>query len=522
MQTDSAALSDALPRRSLWKRLVEYLDWKMNPVLLRDLRLYARGKLMLAAYFLTLVILVLVAIAFALSARWSGKDGAGLLYVPTVLLSLICGALIPNLVAERFRSELKSRATELALASPLTAGRLVRGKLFGAWGLSMLVASTAAPVFATAYMLGGVNHSGIFGVGAGILLAGAVMPLPQLCLATNSGKQGGRILFTLVFVVNIILMFSYSSLLYNAFVEVHPYIRMANYAALASSGLAAVLIAQFLYFVTVSRLRPEAENREAAPRKSLAVAALLGGVGAFVIFIVVERSGGLYSTGGDFSEALAIACLPVSYAFCWGIDTLSHFNAAPPLIAGERWRGKPVRRLFFGAGPRGVTAFFLLITAVLLLVSFHGIWNWDDWDSDRYRVLCLTLIPIMVVMYGLLAFHYVVRPLLRKRPGPNVMSYTISLSNAGLAAVAIFIMVLASGIKDLSDFNPILFGTTPVGMVIGVFESTRRASEIAWVGVLVVVVQFIALLPYLFRRADASGRGERSSRPGQDGNNGVG
>lgn len=506
MQADSTIIPDGAVPASLWRRAMRYLDWKANPVLLRDLRLYLRGKLMLAAYFLTLAILVLGAIAVVISAVHGGMDGSQLLYLPTVLLSLICGALVPNLVGERFRAELASRATELALVSPLTAGRLVRGKLIGAWCLSMLVMSAAAPVFATVYLLGGVNPMAILGIAGGVMLAGVLMPLPQLCLATNTRKQGGRILFGLLFVVNIILMFSYASLLYETFAGGRSYMAEANRAILISACIAAVLIGQFLYFVTVSRLRLEAENRDAAPRISLAAAAVGGWVSAFLVYSYVEGSGHIFS-GADWEELVCVAGLPVAYAFCWGTDSLSHFNAAPARVVGEEWRSRRFRRIFLSTGPQSLAAYFMLVAGVVLLLSLLGIAGADYYDDTRWRCVCLTLAPIMGVLYGFLCYLYVVRRFLRKRPGPNVVSYTVSLTNAGLAIVTIFALVLTGPMLIRDEAASIVMGGSPLGVFIGAFESRRGLTGIVWTAYAVIAVQYLALLPAVCRRehVDESG-----------------
>lgn len=498
------------PAPSFWKRVFEYLDRKANPVLLRDLRLYMRGKMMITAYFLTLAILVLAAIAYAMAARWGGMDGGRLLYIPTYLLAIICGALVPNLVGERFRSELSSRATELALVSPLTPARLVRGKLMGAWAMSLLVVSASMPVLATAYLLGGVNPYDILGTVAGILLAGAAMPLPQLYLATGVRQKGsGRILFGLLFAGNIVLMLGYASLLYYTFSSYSYYsARRHSFYTLYAVAVAGVLVAQFLYFVTVSRLRGEAENRDAAPRLSLAAAALLGAAGAVAMFLMPDVTTGLLG-GVDWEEMLGVAAFPVSLAFCWGVFVLSNGNAAKPRTLRDEGRGGLLRRAFLMPGPGSLAAYFVLISAFILLLGrggFDGSLS-SGYDRDRLRMFCLTMSPIMFIAYGLVVYRFLVRPFLRARPGPTMLPNVILITNIALAIAAVFVMVILGPFEDDLTFYPYLLGLTPTGLFTA--ASSRDMMEgAAAAGFIVLVVLFLLLI--------LAGSGRRPERWSQE------
>lgn len=489
--------ADSEPRPGFRQRVFEYADRRANPVLLRDLRLYMRGKMMITAYFLTLAILVLAAIAYAMAARWGGMDGGGLLYIPTYLLAIVCGALIPNLVGERFRSELSSRATELALVSPLTPARLVRGKLMGAWSMSLLVVSASMPVLATAYLLGGVNPYDVVGTVAGILLAGVVMPLPQLYLATGARQKGsGRILFGLLFAGNIVLMLGYASLLYYTFSS-YMYIRSRthNFYTLYAIVAAGLLIAQFLYFVTVSRLRGEAENRDAAPRLSLAAAAALGAAAAVAVYFLPGARTGLLG-GADLSEMLGVAAFPVSLAFCWGVFVLCHNNSSRPRATRDAGRGGPLRRAFLMPGPESLCAYFVAAGMCVLLLSACGLSGSAGTgllDRDALRMLCLTMSPLMFIAYGLVVYRYLVRPFLRARPSPTLLANVVLVTNIALAIVAVFVMVILGPFEDDIVLYPYILGLSPTGLFTA--ASSRDMMEGAAVsGLLLLLAMFLLLI----------------------------
>lgn len=491
------------------KRLFKYIDMKINPVLLRDLRLYGRGKSMIWTYFFVLVILVLGGIAYTLAARWGGLDGRKLIYVPTMLLPFIVGAGIPNLVGERFRSELASRATELALVSPLTPARLVRGKVFGAWCLTLQALSLAVPVFATAYLLGGVTALDILALAGGILLAGVVMPMPQMYLATKARMQrsGGRILFAMALVGNAILMYMYSFFLYETFIG-DPY-EIAMYRAfLAALTVAGLLYAQFLYFVTVSRLRGVAENRELAPRLSLSFGLVAGGAAAFAIVKALSRYG---VVGGRRETAgfMVAAVLILAFAFCLGMTLLCEGNTDAPRLPADAPRRGILARLFFANGASSLAAYFLVNSLGVIGVGLFALAVVESRHaSDIWHMITIMLSPFMAMAYGMVAYFYFVRPLRKEPPTPSLLVSTIVVTNIILLIAAIFIAIIGSGSDDFFELRPYVFGCTPAGLVMGTFERSSQVPSVALCGLAVLAVLFLALTPMalrsLWRRRDAA------------------
>ncbi|MDR1521176.1 MAG: hypothetical protein LBU23_13690 [Planctomycetota bacterium] len=473
----------AAPRATIAARALDFLDWRINPVLLRDLRLYMRGKFMLAAYFLSLAGLILTAALYAVIARYDQLDGVALLRLLTSALAVICGALIPNLAFERFRSELASRAAELALASPLTPARLVRGKLLGAWCMTLMAISAAAPMLATAYLLGGVDLTGLFGSAGGVLLAGLAIPTLQLAMAVDfkGGRGLSRGLAALLFVGEFIIMLSYASLLHQTFVR--PPVRPEwNRLLLASLAAAAVLIGQFLYFNTVGILRGEAEDRDVAPRLSLSLAAALGALCAIPIRLYLAGSGAGPASAWIGPRAAGIVVCLVFYAFCLGFTAACQSSPAPAPNLREKWRRRPIRSLLLLPGINSLAAYFLLHAAVLLgglalVLRFSA----GGWDAYAWDFVSAALAAFMSIAYGLAAYYYLVLPLARDKRNPKLLSYTIGLFNIALALAAVFTNVLISYLMGGKDemYNRIL-GLTPAGLITACLQ--RLAPEAGLTG----------------------------------------
>lgn len=497
LTTDAAESTESA---SFWRKLFDYADWKINPVLLRDLRLYTRGKMPLIGYFLTLTALVLVSILYAIIARYDGDDGKGLLHALCIVLAIVCGAMVPNLVFERFRSELNNRATELALMSPLTAARMVRGKLLGAWSIVFTVTSMALPMLATSYLLGGVNLYAILGPVLGILLAGMTMPTLQLFMATQQrGRALSRSIASLVFVFQFFLMTAYAPFLVDTFAG-NPREPYFNYGLLGSVAIAAVLIAQFLYFVMVGRLRGEAENRDAAPRLSLVLAALVGGVSAILLIKYVD-SRVAYGSGVDFAELLSIVSAIVAVAFCAGFLLVCHTNPTPPRNLLAASRGHVFRRTFLIPGIKPLVAFFLACAVVILgfsLLVGSDLWHYNN---DLRRMGCLAMSPFMAISYGMIVFYYLVRPFVKNKKNPKLLPTTIVITNVILIVASVFFMIVSQYDSSRgSDFYHFLLGSSPAGLFVASFERARTANAAMSYGMVILAMSFLGLLPILFSK----------------------
>lgn len=487
------AADAAPPTVSLPRRLLDYLDWKINPVLLKDLRLFMRGKLMLALYFFVLAILVMMGVLYTVIARFDATDGTGLLALLTPLLLIICGAMIPNLVFERFRSELSNRATELALTSPLTPAELVRGKLIGAWCMTFMVVSAAAPILATAYLLGGVNLLGLLGIVGGVLLAGMTVPMVQLSMAADfkGGKGLSRGLAALMFVLELVLMLGYSSLLQGAFIRTRSYVNDEATAAVLCCVAGAILIAQFLYFNTVGVLRGEAENRDVAPRLSLAAAALLGPVIAYVIYRV------FFDLSGRTSGVLGgILCFDI-YAFALGFTAVSQSSPTTPRNLQDNWRTKPIRSLFLLPGTRSLTAYFILMSSLLMAALVYFVFRHHGSYMDRWQFLCIAMAPIMADAYGIVIYHHLILPFVKDKRNPKLLSHTTGIANVILAIISVFAMILVSYVWENEGLYAWILGVTPVGLVTIALDSREVAAGAGFFGIITLVLLGFFMLPII-------------------------
>ncbi len=429
----------------------KWLDARINPVLLRDLRLYMRGKLFLYGYFLVLACLTIVA-ATGIVVNHSTRGYFSLLYPTVMILAIATGAMVPYLVGERFRDELSSHATELILASPLTAARLVRGKVYGAWCLSLMLLSVAMPVFVTSYLLGGISPYALLTIFAGLVLAAAVMPFLNVYLGTFGRRPGvGRILSALVLVGSFTLMACYGNALHDQVAGARY--RQPGLVFLIGYAVAGVLVAQFLYQVSVFRLRGPGLVREIRPRISLVVAALLGWLCSFAVVAWVDES------GSDWHEVNSAAFFTVAWAFAWGILVLARGNAAtPPPRPGP---GRP-RYPLTGVGPGSFAIFCSVCTVAMVLPGVASLLP-NGWNRVQIAFSAFALAPLMAVGYGIAAY-LILQMWAKKAPGADSLSRTIIVTNILLGVVVFFLCTGLMLTGDVDGPLAALLAGTPVGL----------------------------------------------------------
>jgi hypothetical protein len=142
--------------------LLRRLFTEANPVLLKDLRQYLRGRLFRFAFIFTLVVVTTAASLVLSQINDRNRNSAGpkvffAVHLIYVLAMFLVGPVLANRNMAAEREQLHLDALALTGLSP---ARIVAGKFFSAAGLSMLVGSAFLPVFAICYMLFGLDLVG--------------------------------------------------------------------------------------------------------------------------------------------------------------------------------------------------------------------------------------------------------------------------------------------------------------------------------------------------------------------------
>lgn len=475
---------DVAAAEPFWQRALEYFDSRVNPVLVKDLRLWMRGKLFIALYLMLVLILVIGAGLYTYAAREIDFNGQLLWSILFGVCLAVCGAIIPNMIYERFRSELKNRATELALLSELTAAHIVRGKLFSAWAASLLVLSAAAPVFATAYLLGGIDLPTAAYHIAWLIWAAAVMPTLQLMIATLGAHVGFR-LFAILLLLGQAWGAIETAKGFNT-----EYIEGGGLNEPEIWGISAMILvgglfsAHFFYQVAISRLRGDNENREFAPRLALLLVAVVQALQGVVLLFFM-------------TPAIAVAWYFVPalfYAWVFGVGFF-FITRTTDQLSTRLWQGWPrvgLIRLLFYPGHRRLCAFLLVgyFPVVLLLLAA---WVDDNFrlNNDISRAGVHSMIPFIFLAVGLIAHDVFVIPFCRQRGWRPAAILSILGVNIVLLLIAATGGVLAHVNTSLRELKPVFLSLSPITAFFNI--SSLSASSYPKLAVLTIFLYVAAL-----------------------------
>lgn len=474
-------------REGLLQRLAGYVDWRANPVLVKDLRLWMRGKLFIVMYFLLVLLVVIGSGLYTFLARQGDFSGRALWGILFGVVLAVCGAIIPNMIYERFRSELKNRATELALLSELTAGRIVRGKLLSAWCGSLLVMSAAAPAFSTAYLLGGIDfRTAVFFI-AWMIWAAVTMPTIQLMLATLGTHVGFRLFSIIAFLAQFVgaivaaSSFFFAFLMNNSLQNDTPLLIASGF--IFFGGLAQ---AYFFYHVAISRLRGDNEDREFAPRFLLSLIALL------TALAVVITAASTSSVGT--SEMMNAAANTVAWIFGFGFLFITRTTDHLPVRLALNWPAVGVGRLLFYPGNRRLCAFMLANYLVVFLLLALSILFQKSGDR-LHQGIGWALVPFLILGVGLVAHDVLVVPFCARRGWRPSAIISIVGANILLGLLGAVLGVLSYIDRSLGDVYQYVLCISPVGYVCQLFNTD---GSFVTGSVLVLIIEALLLSAFLF------------------------
>lgn len=207
----------------------------LNPIAVRLVQSGSRRArhLYIRSGYLAVLILVLL---WSLVARLGGGEldyrelainaAASFTFIAYLQLALIC-VLTPVFMAGAIAQEASPRTWEVLLTTPLTAGQIVLGHLFGRLFFVIALLVAALPLFALTQFFGGVAVSAVLGsvaIGASAALVVGVVAI-ALSVSRLAGKRA-----VFAFYVSVI---SYLALTWG----VDAFLRNAGYGAAGGSGV---------------------------------------------------------------------------------------------------------------------------------------------------------------------------------------------------------------------------------------------------------------------------------------------
>lgn len=472
-----------------FQRWRDRLDMRANPMLLKDLRLWMRQKRFLAMYFLVLAGSVAGGAFYTVLARADHGDGRGIWAILCGTLAVVCGAVVPYFVFERFQLELNNRATELVLLSALRPSQLVFGKLMSAWSTSFLSAAAVTPMLVTAYLLGGVDFNITLFCLAVLVLAAATVPMLHLYIATLSRRAQALRGLALMATSGLAVWGVIGAVALSEGLKGENRIEPVAWWTLLAFGIATPLFAHFLFRLTVARLQSAFSNRDAWPRLSFvmflaggAVAVLAGWYGAMRQYIPAAPE------FKEWMRAVGVVAMLAMCALAVGVTMLTITTETLSHRLRTRWRRHPLRRLLLLPGTGRLTAYFLANGAAIFALAYAAHVLEQRAGGDGTGVLgpfmwgCVAAYAI--VASGLATHLYVLVPWWRRwKVDPQPAAYAILAVNILLGLVAAGANILHQSRVISSDTMKVVYGFCPATVfAFGVESQTETAHPTLLVG----------------------------------------
>ena len=452
---------------------VDWVDQKLNAILVKDVRAWLRSKKFLIVFFVAMVLIQVI--TFVVTAIPRPETGHTLFLILTSGLAFFLVGVLPFLMHDRFTDELSSGSTELALISRMTPGMLVRGKIASGVAASLLFFAAAGPSLTIAYMLGGVDLILLFYIVALLLFSSVISMVMAILLVSITGKRKLKFLgllpiaagvgMVVVVVAMAEIVQKEEALLDVEFLFLN--IVFAGYVA---------LFALFFYTVAVSRLSFEADNRDLRPRlalSALTVLPVLLGLGLSILI-------GLFPSGPSDPEVLVIVCVIVSLnVFVFGsFFVMSTPDRVSARIKSRATRFLPVRLVFYPGPGR-------LYTYILLHLAFFGaasllpeiIFSVDD--EVTLGLLTASLIATPTVLGGCTLVHWGITRLPSARIKRLPRGLTVAILAFVWCAASIPLGVLVEAL-DLPEMALIIHPVTAIVYV------ADEESGLALLGALIV------------------------------------
>lgn len=365
------------------KLLHSLAGWSWNnPVTLKELRIGLRERRIFILQTVYLCFLLLVSLMYLPSMFVTpnseqlaerGKEFFFLLFGLQLMLLLVTA---PALTCGSLSSERERHSLDMVLASRITSGQLVSGKLgFAAYCLILLL-SSALPLASICFFLGGVTLWEAFASYFELFLFGML----AACVGLFSSARESRSNYSTVQSYLLVLVSSFLIIPYLALrfddhsssrLSVGPYFWTFNQVWELSVyhffvGLALYLIS-FLFVKARHRVRPEARNLNA-----------MAGLFLLLYLFCLAWTAGLYSmayAGSSNTDDDPLAVMVYMAHICF-VGFFLNPNQLESRLEQKRFRASPFSRPVFWLGlcvlgclaPMG-------ILKMLSLKNDHGFWN---------------------------------------------------------------------------------------------------------------------------------------------------
>lgn len=268
------------PKASFWERASD----RLNPILVREVQQFLKGRVFLVTVLLALIAIVLSGL-YGISLRYDSSKhsilGLEMFSIYARVLAFCALLAIPIHVFNSMRREVSSQTVELLLLSRMTPYQIVFGKLAASLVFFLLYLALFAPAMALTFLLHGVDVPLIALTLFLLILQCIAWSVFGLFLGSLSRWRWIEILLSACFVIGLFLYASSIGALQGSTAAnmVHKWMRNPDFwTHFVTVGTGFVMANAFFMMLAASTLTHPYENRSTPFRVFVMVAWLVANI----------------------------------------------------------------------------------------------------------------------------------------------------------------------------------------------------------------------------------------------------
>ncbi|MEO6710816.1 MAG: hypothetical protein ABI054_01840 [Planctomycetota bacterium] len=346
-----------------WSRRWSWIDDRLNPILVKEVRQALRGRYFRNLFWFTVVAATGISVLNLLTADGNNSlatVGTSFFHANFTVMAIATMVFVPFWAFQSMSGEWEENTYDLLVISNLRPRQLLIGKALAAGVQSLLCFSAFAPYLASTFLMGGVDLWSIFVIlGATVLLSWSLSMI-ALAVASFGRSRVARALLAIALLTLICLITAGTVKFGEELIRSPENLRSANFALVAWIFLSIVLLVSVLALaVGCARIAHEHENRSTFLRTVVTLNSIvLLGWGAY---------GAFYSRGFFAPEwlwfmpaaSLSIAMLPLLF---FVTEAEPFGRRVVKQVPNSRWRAM-LALPFLPGGGRGMWLY--LLTALL-------------------------------------------------------------------------------------------------------------------------------------------------------------
>lgn len=384
-----------------WRERWAACKGALNPVMVKELRQFARSRVLVFTVLALLGGLLIAVGGFATAQGAKLALGAGTAATGGELFGILIGILfygallvVPIYCAVRLSAERSPVGLDLLFTTALRPGEIVRGKLYAAAVMVLLVYSVALPFLLLTWLLRGIDLPTIVVTTAGawfLTLCAAqfgiffgALPVSRAFKIVLFGLFGLQAMMAMPAMIFAMIAATVSGGSPRLGVDLASAEFWKTAGLIGGMGLAELA---FLYAASVALLMPPAANRARPVRATLAVIWAVSGAVALI------------ATAAASDSSRLIPWVVFSFLFCVGIllMAISERGTLGPRVRREipraRWR-RMLARVFY-SGTVGGLLWALLVGVLTFAAARACEARWPDSELEgAVEILSIALLYI--------------------------------------------------------------------------------------------------------------------------------